>query len=81
MDIFNFKQAKESGYDFAVEVITESGEYDYPNLQMAQAAFKTLDPNENTRDFTWGMYGGFSQKYQKHLMRFEDWPTEKALSI
>jgi hypothetical protein len=56
-----------------VEVVTKKGYFKFKNLQTAKLKFPTLDPEKNTKDFTWAMRGTKG-------MRFEDWPTYEMMS-
>ena len=65
--------------NYKVIVVTTKGTRIFENLDKAKEIYPTLDINKHTKDFTWGMFGGFSKG--KQLIRFEDWKTNEALSI
>lgn len=57
-----------------VMVVTKNGTYKFKNFKEAKKKFPTLDLNNNTKDFTWGMDD------DGDYIRFEDWYTYKMMS-
>jgi hypothetical protein len=64
--------------DMPVQIVTMRGTEVFPNLAAAQAKYPTLDPRRNTKDFTWATKG---EVRGRPAIRFEDWPTERMLSL
>jgi len=63
--------------DSPVQVVTVKGTEIFRDLADAQRKYPALDPAKNTRHFTWAMKGKVKGR---PAMRFEDWPTDRALS-
>lgn len=57
-----------------VKVVTVRGVFEFKNLEEAKKQFPELDPEVNGPKFTWGMIDG-------DWTRFEDWETERRMSI
>ena len=78
------KNAKTAGWrdkhlyaDSPVQVVTSKGAEIFPNLAAAQRKYPDLDPDKNTRRFTWAMKG---KVRGRPAMRFEDWNTNDMMS-
>lgn len=67
-----------------VQVVTTVGggqldtEY-FENLDQARQKYPTLDPEHNTKDFSWAMRG-YNYENTAPCMRFEDWGSYDVLS-
>lgn len=77
MDNFKF-EVKNHPDRFKVQVVTSKGVKIFESLHEAHKEYPTLDPQHNSADFTWAMFGGYDGG--KPIMRFEDWETERALT-
>jgi len=64
-------------YEMPVEVVNDRGYERFSNLEEAQQKYPTLDPEHNTKDFTWAMRGEIDGVPG---IRFETWPAEKMYS-
>jgi hypothetical protein len=58
-----------------VEVVTkDKGVQTFDSLEDAKKVYPELDPEKNTKQFTWAQRGA------ENRMRFEDWATEELMS-
>lgn len=77
---FDFQKAKKDGTRFMIRVVRDGqAVLLFNSLTEARRRFPELDPDKNGPNFTWGQYDGHFDG--KPVMRFEDWATERALSI
>jgi hypothetical protein len=63
--------------DNPVQIVTLKGTEVLPNLAVAQKKYPGLDPEHNSKQFTWATKGSIQGK---PAIRFEDWATEKMMS-
>jgi hypothetical protein len=64
-------------YEMLVEVVGDKGYEVFSNLEEAREHYPTLDPEHNTKDFTWAMRGEVNGY---PAIRFETWPANKMYS-
>ena len=68
----------EESKDLPVLVVTTRGSHRFDDLDSAKRKFPSLDPWKNGRKFAWAM----KDRYRGRLvMRFEDWETERIMSM
>ena len=75
------KKAEWKGWDeqMPVQVVTKGQHSEvFENLAAAKAKYPTLDPRKNTKDFTWATRGTIKGH---PAIRFEDWETNKQMSM
>ena len=68
----------EESKDLPVLVVTVRGSHYFDDLDSAKRKFPSLDPWKNGKKFTWAMK---DRQRGRQVMRFEDWETERSMSM